>query len=983
MQQRPSTTPEAPRAEIPTFPEGSFSRLGIRRRSPHPRSRWRVLAFPLVALLALASYTEMRSAAAEAWLFSQLASHLRARLAPGPTRQVRYPRWGPYDARLGYRALPERLARLRSRGYRVLAQARFSPALLQTTAWGLPPPYSEKRRAGLRILGQRAEPLFERRFPQSAFARLADVPAPLVSALLFLENRELLGPGSPWRNPALEWDRLAYAVGIGVAGVGPGHRPGGSTLATQLQKYRHWPEGRTRSPLDKLHQMLAASLAGYRSGPNTLTARRQIVLDYLDSVPLAAAPGFGEVHGVLEGLRVWYGTSQATLRTGLGPQAPLAERGRLLAQAVSLMVAQRRPSALLLNDPAALQRATDRTLQHLAQAGVIPAALCQAARAHPPRPRSARPEALFSPTRDKAAQSLRLDLLPLLGVSRLYDLDRLDLEVAATLDTHTQHQVEETLSALTTPAGARAAGLYGRHLLHPGDDPARVLYSFVLLERNEGSNAVRVEADTFPGPFSVDRQAKLDLGSTAKLRTLALYLQVVADLRKRFASLPPGSLATQKGPVSASEPLWATEDPLTSFVRHEMAAHPKPSLPELLDAALERRYSASPRERFWTGGAWQRFSNFDARDDVRTLSVREAFRRSVNLPFIRVMRDLVRHEIAGPGGVLEALSHEGPDADALDRQLLARFAAREGATYVRRFAARLRRARPDRAQAPRRPPSANPLERFVAGWLRRHPRAMTAALLHASEGARLKAYAWLFRTRHRDAKERRIQEELERAAFRRIHKRWARLGYPFPTLVPSLATAIGASADRPLALAELLGVIQNDGRQLPTRRVRRLHFAAQTPYDVLLAPRPAPALPWLRPQVARALRRELLAVVETGTGRRAAGLFAGLLPEAQAARLPVGGKTGTGDLRYPRHGPAGQSLPARVAGRTATFAFFLGERHFGVLTAYVPGPVAAGYHFTSALATQALRTLAPRLVPLVAGTRAAATTIASTSAQRD
>jgi hypothetical protein len=38
--------------------------------------------------------------------------------------------------------------------------------------------------------------------------------------------------------------------------------------------------------------------------------------------------------------------------------------------------------------------------------------------------------------------------------------------------------------------------------------------------------------------------------------------------------------------------------------------------------------------------------------------------------------------------------------------------------------------------------------------------------------------------------------------------------------VPSYATAIGSSADRPLALAELMGIIVNDGQRRPTEAER-------------------------------------------------------------------------------------------------------------------------------------------------------------------
>ena len=37
------------------------------------------------------------------------------------------------------------------------------------------------------------------------------------------------------------------------------------------------------------------------------------------------------------------------------------------------------------------------------------------------------------------------------------------------------------------------------------------------------------------------------------------------------------------------------------------------------------------------------FRNVDSTDDHQTLSVRDAFVRSVNLPFIRIMRDIVHY----------------------------------------------------------------------------------------------------------------------------------------------------------------------------------------------------------------------------------------------------------------------------------------------------------------------------------------------------
>src|SRR5262249_35397831 len=65
----------------------------------------------------------------------------------------------------------------------------------------------------------------------------------------------------------------------------------------------------------------------------------------------------------------------------------------------------------------------------------------------------------------------------------------------------------------------------------------------------------------------------------------------------------------------------------------------------------------------------------------------------------------------------------------------------------------------------------------------------------------------------------------------------------------------------------------------------------------------------------------------------------------------------------------GHVISASVVSRAATFVFFLGDRFFGVVTAYVTGPEADRYHFTSALPVQVLHGLAPVLAPCLGGVR--------------
>jgi hypothetical protein len=117
----------------------------------------------------------------------------------------------------------------------------------------------------------------------------------------------------------------------------------------------------------------------------------------------------------------------------------------------------------------------------------------------------------------------------------------------------------------------------------------------------------------------------------------------------------------------------------------------------------------------------------------------------------------------------------------------------------------------------------------------------------------------------------------------------------------------------------------------------------------------------MAPEIAKTLRQALMGVVMEGTATRLRGAY----HAPNGILLPVGGKTGTGDNRLDRFGRGGHLISQRVVDRTATFVFFLGDRFFGTITAYVPGAIAGSYHFTSALAVQLLRALEPQLEPLL------------------
>lgn len=289
-------------------PQGSSEQAPSPKRKPRYwlRLTGLILLMALIAL-GLAARQEMRTAQLQSRELSRLAQSLTYQLEPGPSDAMVYPGQGPFDRRLGYSDLDTFVPRLLKRGYLVESQVRFSNALMDYAGKGLFVPYAEKIQAGLSITDCRALPLYQYDYPQQLYQHFADIPPLVVHSLLFIENRDLLDPTQPRANPAVDWPRFAKAAWSQVAKWLhlPGQSAGGSTLATQLEKYRHSPDGLTVSGSEKLRQMFSAGVRAYQNGPDTLNARKDIVRDYLNSVPLSAVPGHGEVHGMAEGLRVW------------------------------------------------------------------------------------------------------------------------------------------------------------------------------------------------------------------------------------------------------------------------------------------------------------------------------------------------------------------------------------------------------------------------------------------------------------------------------------------------------------------------------------------------------------------------------------------------------------------------------------------------------------------------------------------------------
>jgi membrane peptidoglycan carboxypeptidase len=997
----------------------------------------------------------------QARYFSGLAKRMYYNAEPGPSDKIVFPDKGPTDDRRGYMHIPEFTEALKARGFKVESQARFSPEMMKFSSWGVYPTYPEKTQAGLNLLDDRGESMFKVNYPLKVYTDFDSVPKQVVQTLLFIENKSLLDSTYPKRNPSVEWSRMGKA-GLEFAKQklgASGNVAGGSTLATQLEKYKHSEDGRTTGPKEKYRQMISASLRAYQDGEYTGEARKRILLEYVNTVPLAALPGYGEVNGLSDGLLAWYGASLDSINrllkhprsAGAGPGGvdtgvDMDAMGKGYRQVLNLFIAHRRPTSYLLQHRDALKSISENYLQILGREGVISPQLRDAAlRSNPDLMRRA---AAFFPAafvERKHVNAVRTSLLTLLGLPRLYDLDRLDLTVGTTLNGRAQKSVVQILKRMADPKYVDSVGLHSFRLLDKGD-PSKIVYSFTLYETVEGKNLLRVQADNYEQPLNINEGVKLDLGSTAKLRTLTNYLEIVTDLHNRLgakpkqelqelaaggpdpitrwaagylASNPPGDSA--KAAKETAEKASGGEDAGGKAAGKAAAGRPdSSSLSRMLSASLERKYSGSPAEKFFTGGGLHSFVNFDASENG-IQSLREGFRHSTNLVFVRLMRDIVNYYIAQAPVSRATLL----DSSSAERQAyLAKFAEQEGQLFLGRFYRKYRGMDPQQVTetffhgfrpVPRRVSTAylylepkadsaafgafmrkqlddslfpqkdldklyeahfrenfgladlgyvagvHPLELWLVGFLRTHPGADWSKVKDASRSQIQETYQWLFKTRHKQAQDLRIRGIMEVEAFLEIHRAWQRLGYPFGSLVPSYATSIGSSADRPNALAELVGIILNDGVRHPSVMIDRMRFAEGTPYETVFARADTASKRLLDPEICRALRAALLDIVEKGTAVRGYKAF----PLKDGGYIPLGGKTGTGDQRFEVFGKGGQLLESRTVNRTATFVFFLGDRFFGTLTAHVHGEDAKNYGFTSALSVALLKLMGPSLMPML------------------
>ncbi|MDP9128423.1 MAG: transglycosylase domain-containing protein, partial [Pseudomonadota bacterium] len=449
-----------------------------------------LIALGLASVLGVLICDEARTSKLQAEWLSWYGSRISFTMQPGANAKLRTPTTGPYNERLGYSYLPFFLKALQGDDYIVTEQMRSSPTYDYFLDRGLYPIYHPKTVVGLTLFDRRSQPLYSASYPNHVFAKFSDVPPLLVQSLLFIENRELLKDGPITRNPAIEWGRFLHAALVHMLHIfmPEANAGGGSTLATQIEKFRFSPGGQTSGGMDKIRQIASASLRVYLDGPDTRRAREQIALDYLNSTPLGARPGFGEVNSIGDGLWAWFGIDldAATQALNLPEDDPgsLRAKAHVYRAVLALILAQRRPTFYLVSDRTSLDDLTDAALDRLTEKGVISRDLCNAtkdATLHflPEAPPSA-PSAFIE---QKAVNALRTHLANMLGLRKLYEVDRLDLSARSTLDEDAEQRAVAFLKKMGDREFLEASGFYGFRLLNPNNDPSKINWSVMLYER--------------------------------------------------------------------------------------------------------------------------------------------------------------------------------------------------------------------------------------------------------------------------------------------------------------------------------------------------------------------------------------------------------------------------------------------------------------------------------------------------------------------
>jgi len=871
--------------------------------------------------------------------------------------------------------------------------------------------YQGQAFSGIKILDRHKRSVYEYEHPYQ-FKNFEHISPFILKALLVWENdklRHLLLPDNKINgetlgdtvelNYLIEGPRVVKSLSeyLQYKITGEGAFSGASTLMTTLEKMTNTPGGRTQSINDKLRQMLGAGL--HLNAGDSKGGIKKALVDFLNTVPMAGGPRThtGELYGFGASYYAWFGDSIDELNEQLNSQDRQV-RSQAFKNICALIVAIRRPSQLL-NEPKVIERQANLLLKRLNQKNLLNSALYVKAKAMKPtwNPQAkeqrqfdyALHREAFS-ARNQYTQIVRQAVAKKSGVNKarkinLQTVDVMPVTIELSTDAQLEQKIRKVLDEMYSDVAQKSPFVQSNQkgLLNnlTQEELQRIEYAATVLEIDEHRRwKILANTDTQSDVvYNPAKQGRFQWGSTAKLRVLVNYLMIIHDEARLLQS------ELQAFNFERLQRYKKSSVTIKRLLSAYIDKHPQASMDDILNWAMSRRISADPGEKFLTGESWHQFHNYQKSDDRKNPNLWQMTTESINLSFVRLMRDVVDYYIEQLGYDKKSmLSNKDnrlrkeiiEDAIKLEEQFYQQginfFIAKIKAQFpeplslsdqeiinaARRVAKQLKFDDGKEAQKYRQLTSL--FKRIVAyekSWLlaRLRGSAYVNSISIDTEQDRIvqQTSDWFRSNKHWIKNT--LYTFLEQQAFSKgVTPAWKKLGYLF-NVSPSYAVVLGSSGDTPMSLLELAGTLLNDG-------VHEKNISAIE--GIVLAPDSEFETPFkivhqqerIIPQdVAAIARKAMEGVLHKGTA-----IFASSHPLMQYVRSS-GAKTGTGDNRH-------HQVPVnRSAAVLSILDIGEGKAKYAIcITMSVTQGDIERYKFTSKVPVRILARIADHLTPVVA-----------------
>ena len=923
--------------------------------------------------------------------------------------------------------------------------------------------YQGKAFSGLKIVDRHKKMVYLYKHPNQ-FKNFKHISPFILKALLVWENDKLRhrlfdkNKNGAELNYLIEGPRIAKSVSeyLQYKITGEGAYSGASTLMTTLEKITNTPGGKTHNVNDKINQMIGAGLHLYggdsdlnsslgsgsgkaeEKGNGNGNGVEKALVDFLNTVPMAGGPKShaGELFGFGASYYAWFGYTIDGLNEQLKSKDSQV-RSQAYKNICSLIVSIRRPSELL-RSPDRVDKQANLLLSRLNKKKLLNSALYVKSRTMKPAwnpQRNHRYQLDYalhreaSSARNQYTQLIRRAVAEKSGRAEskkinLQTVDAMSVAIEMTTDAQLEKDIRGVLDDMYTETaqktpfvqGRQKGLLYGLNL----EELKNIQYGAIVLEIDEDRHwKILANTDTQSNVvYNPAKQGRFQWGSTAKLRVLVNYLTIIHDeallLQSAYKESKELSKKTSKEQASKdSYHIKLKEYGNSSVTIKRLLAsyikkYPDATMKQILAWSMSRRISANPDRKFLTGESWHQFHNYQKSDDQKNPNIWQMTTDSINLSFVRLMRDVVDYYIEQSGynkiailtdknnpvrkkiiddavkkeemfylnGLnffVERIQDSFSDVFLMDEKI----AGNEGVTdkaiiirardIIKQMNLPLDKSVENNVYNHSYKKSGEKY-RMLLSWFKRithyekkwllarvrqqHNRdsdliaiEQTRIIQQTSQWLRSSKF-WIKNT---------LYTHMERQAFAQgVTPAWKKLGYPF-NVSPSYAVVLGSSGDTPMSLVELAGILLNDGvHEKNISSIERIILAPEsefeTPFKIIhqqevIIPR----------AVAIVARKAMEGVLHKGTA-----IFASRHPLMKYVQS-AGAKTGTGDNRY------NQEPVNRSAAVLSVLDTGEGKAKYAIcITMSVTDGDIAHYKFTSKVPVRILSRIADHLSPVIA-----------------